>query len=112
MAIHLNFTTMKKFVFMALAALCFAVVSPVSFSQVQAQSQQYEHGELMRIFDVASVQFAKVGLSYSIGDLMQGYKAGTVTVQELPSVPGQGGSVVYSVSAGGNVTIILIDDIY
>lgn len=96
---------MKKYVFMALAGFCLAVAVPATSSFAHAQIQQFENGQLLRIFDAASVQFAKIGVNYSVGDLMQGYKAGTVTVQDSPSGSG------YAVSAGGDVVLVLIDDI-
>ena len=90
---------------MALAALCLAVAVPTASCFAQPQTQQYENGQLLRIFDAASVQFAKIGLSYSVGDLMQGYKAGTVTISDGANGDG------FAVSVGGGITTVILDDI-
>ena len=97
---------MKKYVFMALAAVCLAVAVPFTTSFAHAQTQQYENGQLLRIFDAASVQFAKIGLNYSVNELMQGHKAGTVTILEEP-----GGESCYVTSGGGNTVIVDLEDL-
>lgn len=96
---------MKKYLLMAVATLCLALAAPASISQAQILTEQAESGLLLRIFDAASVQFAKVGLSYSVSGLSTGYKAGTVTVDEV--VGGNG----FAVTADGNPVIITLGDL-
>ena len=95
---------MKKYVLMVAAAMCLAVAAPASISKTQTMTEQIESGLLLRIFNEASVKFAKAGISYTVAELSQGYKAGTVTVSELPGGNG------WAVAAGGNIVIIAIDD--
>ena len=96
---------MKKYVLMVAAAMCLAVAAPASISKAEAMTEQVESGLLQRIFNAASVQFAKAGVSYTVAELSQGYKAGTLTVSELPGGNG------WAVGAGGDIVIVLLDDI-
>ena len=97
---------MKKYVLMVAAAMCLAVAAPASISKAQPMTEQIESGLLLRIFNEASVAFAKAGISYTVAELSQGYKAGTVTASELPGGNG------WAVGAGGDSVIVVLEDMF